>query len=142
MNNNPLKQGALTQNAKGLGTVTPAMVRTRAAELALIGGRSSRDISQTDWYEAKRELTGTSTMSPKQAYLEAAAESERWDPLPGSAGHQSADTGAEDQDDEGRSDSARLVEEGVAEAVHDQMLQAAENQQRDDDKEAGEEART
>ncbi len=35
---NPLKEGALTENSAGIGTVTKQMVRQRAAELAVIDG--------------------------------------------------------------------------------------------------------
>jgi hypothetical protein len=37
-------------------------------------------------------------------------------------------TSIDDEDDEGRSVSERLVEEGVLEAEHDQMVQAAKKQ--------------
>ena len=122
---NPLKQGALIENSDALGTVTRGMVRQRAVELALINGRLPHEASHADWDQAKRELTGDSELDPKQAILESAPESERWDPVHGSTGHKEPETASEDTDDGGRSDSARLVEEGVAEAEHNQMLQAA-----------------
>ena len=84
MKTNPLKQGALTENSAGLGTVTRKMVRERAVELARINGRSAKDVSKSDWEQAKRELTGEPDMDPKAAILESAPESERWDPVPGS----------------------------------------------------------
>ena len=121
----PLKQGLLAENATGIGTVTPEMVGRRAAELALINGRPAHEASKSDWDEAKRELTGEPGMDPKEALLEVAEESEGWDPVPGSPGHKAPESGSEDVDDDGRSDSARLVEEGVSEAEHDQMVQAA-----------------
>lgn len=43
---NPLKKGVLTDNSAGIGTVTPKMVRQRAAELAVIDGRSEQDASR------------------------------------------------------------------------------------------------
>lgn len=128
MNKNPLKQGMLTENAVGIGTVTPEMVRERAAELAVINGRSAQDPSKNDWDEAKRELTGEPEIDPRDALLESAPESERWDPLPGSLGIRMPESSSEDEDEDGRSDSTQLVEEGVAEAAHDQMLQAARSQ--------------
>ena len=100
------------------------MVRDRAVELAIINGRSTQEVSKSDWEQAKRELTGASDIDPKTAVLEAAPESERWDPLPGSTGHKMRVAPSEDEDDEGRSDNTKLVEAGVAEAEHDQMLQA------------------
>jgi hypothetical protein len=125
MNANPLKQGVLTENATGIGTVTRAMVRERAVELAVINSRAPRDVSKSDWEQAKRELTGESDTDPKDAVLESAPESERWDPAPGSVGGKVAAAPSADEDDEGRSDNERLVEEGIAGAEQDQMLQAA-----------------
>jgi hypothetical protein len=125
MNANPLKQGALTDNATGIGTVTRRMVRERAAELAVINGRHAQAVSKSDWEQAKRELTGEPDADPKAAILEAAPESERWNPVPGSTGHIVPATPSADEDDEGRSDNERLVDEGIAAAEHDQMLQAA-----------------
>jgi hypothetical protein len=125
MTNNPLTQGVLIENSSGIGPVSRSMVRSRAVELAVINGRSAHDVSKSDWEQAKRELTGHSGVDEKEAILEAAPESERWDPLPGSAGHQAPETPDEEADDEGQNESAQLVAEGVGEAEHDQMLQAA-----------------
>ena len=125
MNTNPLKQGLLTENSAGIGTVTRAMVRERAVELAVINGRAPRDVSKSDWDQAKRELTGESDTDPTDTLLESAPESERWDPVPGSVGGKVPAAPSADEDEEGRSDNERLVEEGVAGAEQDQMLQAA-----------------
>jgi hypothetical protein len=122
---NPLKEGVLTENSAGIGTVDRKMVRERALELAIINGRSAQDASKSDWEQAKRELTGEPDTNPKEAILESAPESERWDPLPGSTGNKAPVAAGEDEDDEGRSDDERLVEQGVAEAEHDQMRQAS-----------------
>src|ERR1035441_4099133 len=104
MKPNLLKEGALTENSAGMGTVDRKMVRERAVELAVINGRSAQDVSKTDWEQAKRELTGGSDLDPKEAVLESAPESERWDLAPGSTGHKVPVTASEDEDDEGRSD--------------------------------------
>ena len=122
---NLLKDGNITENAAGIGPVTRAMVRVRAVELAIINGRPASEVSPTDWDQAKRELTGGSDTEPNDVILESAPESERWDPVHGSEGHKAPESGSDDEDDDGRSDSARMVEQGVAEAEHDQMLQAA-----------------
>ena len=124
MKTNLLKEGALTENSAGLGTVTRKMVRERAIELAVINGRLAQDVSKSDWEQAKRELTGDSDIDPKEAVLESAPESERWDPVPGSTGHKVPVASSEDEDDEGRSDNERLVDEGIAGAEHDQSRQA------------------
>lgn len=45
------------------------MVRSRTVELAIIAGRSSLEISQRDYEQAKRELTGESDYERQQAVL-------------------------------------------------------------------------
>jgi len=124
MKTNPLKEGVLTENSAGIGTVTPKMVRERAEELALIDGRPAKKPSQSESEEARRELTGDPDVDPKEELLESAPESERWDPVPGSTGQKAPVAPSADEDDEGRSDNERLVDEGIAEAELDQMRQA------------------
>jgi len=125
MKTNPLKDGVLTENSAGLGTVTRKMVRERAVELAVINGRTAQQVSKSDWERAKRELTGDSDSDLNELILESAPESERWDPIPGSTGHKMLAAPGDDEDDEGRSDNERLVDEGIAGAEHDQARQAA-----------------
>ena len=132
MNKNPLNKGALTENLIGIGTVTLKMVRERAVELAVINGRVSQNVTKSDWEQAKRELKGEPDADPKEAVLEAAPESERWEPVHGSTGRKVPESPSEDEDDEGRSESEQLVEEGVAEAEHDQMLQASRESEKID----------
>ena len=136
MNKNPLNKGIITENAVGIGTVTPEMVEARARELALIAGRVPPEPSEVDYEQAKRELTGGTEMDAEEMALESIAESERWDPVSGSTGHQTQDSLGEDEDSEGRSESAQMVEEGIKEAEHDQMLQAARAAQEKDQREA------
>jgi hypothetical protein len=125
MKTNPLKDGLISENSAGVGTVTRQMVRTRAAELAIIDGHLSHDATASHFARAKRELTGESDTDPKDAILESAPESERWDPVPGSTGHKVRVAPSEDEDEEGRSDNERLVEGGIAEAEIEQSSQAA-----------------
>ena len=124
MKRNPLKDGVQTENSAGIGTVTRKMVRERAVELAVMDDRSAQKVSKSDWQQAKRELTGQPDMDPKEAMLESAPESERWDPVPGSTGRKVSAAPSEDEDEEGRSDNERLVDEGIAGAELDQMDQA------------------
>ena len=128
----PPEDAALIINSAGVGTVTDKMVRERAVELAVIDGRNAQEVSTSDWEQAKRELTGGSDQDPNEALLESAPESERWDPLPGSTGRVVPVTSIDGEDDEGRSVSERLVEEGDLEAEHDQMVEAAKKQKEED----------
>jgi hypothetical protein len=132
MKTNPLKEGKVTENSAGIGTVTRKMARERAAELAVIDGRSAQDVSKSDWEQAKRELTGEPDIDPKDSILESAPESERWDPVPGSTGHKVPAAASEDEDDEGRNDNERLVEEGIAEAELDQSRQATQDAEKEE----------
>src|ERR1017187_5737494 len=67
---NPLKEGVLTENSAGIGTVTPKMVRQRAAELAVIDGRLEQEVSKSECEEARRELTGEPDTDPREAVIE------------------------------------------------------------------------
>ena len=131
MKKNPLNKGVIMENADGIGTVTPAMVETRARELALIDGRDSSKPTEADYQQAKRELTGEEEIDAEQENLESLPESEAWDSVPGSTGRQAADSLGEDEDTEGRSEAAQMYEEGINEAEHDQMLRSAEAEERD-----------
>jgi len=124
MKTNPLKEGNISENSAGLGTVTRKMVRERAVELAVINGRSAHEVSNSDREQAKWEITGDSDTDSNEAVLESAPESERWDPVPGSTGHKVPVAPSDDENDEGRSDNETLVDEGIAGAEHDQRRQA------------------
>jgi hypothetical protein len=132
MKTNPLKDGVLTENSAGIGTVTRKMVRERAVELAVINGRSAEEVSEPDWEQAKRELTDDSDSDLNETILESAPESERWDPVPGSTGNKVSAAPSEDEDDEGRSDNERLVDEGIAGAELDQSRQASREAAKND----------
>jgi len=136
MKKNPLNKGVIMENADGIGTVTPAMVEARARELALIDGRGSSEPTEADYQQAKRELTGEEEIDAQQENLESLPESEAWDPVPGSTGRQAAESLGEDEDAEGRSESAQMFEEGISEAEHDQMLRAGEAGQKSDERES------
>jgi len=124
MKKKPRKDGVISENSAGVGTVTREMVRARAAELAIIDGHLSHDATASHFAQAKRELTGVQDEDPKDAILESAPESERWDPVPGSTGGKVRVAPSEDEDEEGRSDNERLVEGGIAEAEIEQSYQA------------------
>jgi len=125
METNPLNHGVITESGIGIGPVTRKMIRERAAEIGLINGHPASEVTLTEWDQAKRELTGGPAIGPKTALLLSAPEADRWNPVPGSAGHQAPVSGSEDEDAEGQNEAAQLFAEGVNEAAHDQMLQAA-----------------
>jgi hypothetical protein len=83
----------------------------------------------------KTGRASTAEMDPQKETSESIPESEGWDPVPGSTGRQAADSLGEDEDVEGRSESAQLFEEGVSEAEHDQMRQASRADEESDEPE-------
>ena len=135
MRKNPLNKGIIMENAAGIGTVTSEMVEARARELAAINGRPSSEPSETDYQQAKRELTGEAETDPEEESSESIPDSEGWDPVPGSTGRQVADSLGEDEDAEGRSEAAQMFEEGVTEAEHDQMREASRADEKSDEAE-------
>lgn len=116
-------------HSKAVGTVTWQMARQRARELAIINGRSSGEVLDSDFEQARRELTGEGDISPQERLIESLPESERWDPVPGSAGRRAPKIPS----DEETSEQEKLVQEGLDEAEHDQMLRGTEEEARRDE---------
>ena len=57
MTRNPLKDGNISENSAGLGTVTRQMVLGRAEELAIIDGSWLHNVSSSDFEQARQQLT-------------------------------------------------------------------------------------
>lgn len=126
---NPVNKGSISNNFSGIGPVTSEMIDKRARELALLSGRPENEATEADFEQARRELNGETDLDKEEIALESLPESDRWNPNPGSAGKQSEEIPNEDEDSEGRSETTQLVEGGVREAEHDQMVQAEETAQ-------------
>jgi hypothetical protein len=120
MKENRIEEGRFIEHAQGLGTVTPAMVRQRARELAVINGRSPHHFLDSDFEQARRELTGEEGLVPEPTAADELPESSRWDPVPESVGQEALKVPAPDE----QTFAEKLVEEGVEEAEHDQMVEA------------------
>jgi len=112
-------EGKISQHAQGLGTPTPEMVRARARELAEINGRSRDQVLESDLEEAWRELTGRGDLANPEPDADVLIESVQWDPAPGTPGQRAHTTPPHDE----QTDVEKLVEEGVEEAEHDQMVE-------------------
>lgn len=120
MKQNRIEEGRLSINGRGLGTVTEEMVRERAGELAVINGRSKHNVLDSDLELARRELRGDEQLNPETTAAEQIPEEERWEPNTGSAGTKAETVPAPDE----QTFAEKLVEEGVADAEHDQEYQA------------------
>src|SRR5882762_6098441 len=86
MRENRVEEGRFTQQGHGLGTVTREMVLKRAKELAMISGRDH--IRDSDFTQAKRELTREEDLPPDPDATEKLTEDERWEPVPESVGRE------------------------------------------------------
>ena len=131
MDKNPLNQGVFTAHGCGIGVVTKQMIRERAAEIALINGRGPHEIESTDWEQARRELSGGSEVDAETEILESLSEAARCGDLPDSVAESAPESPLEDEDEEGRSETAQLVDQGAQEAAHDQRLAAARGNQKE-----------
>ena len=73
-------------NLVGIGPVTRERVDARTHELALLAGRAPPHVTQSDYEQAKREVTGVSDTDRQEALLDAVTETERWKAAPVSSG--------------------------------------------------------
>ena len=104
------------------------MVRRRAAELALINGRSPHQILDSDLEEARKELTGEERLVPAPTAAEQLPEESRWEEVPESVGHQAPTVPAPDE----QTFAEKLVEEGVEDAEQEQMIEGVRESERRD----------
>ena len=120
MKQNPIEQGRLSEHGQGLGTVTEKMVRARARELAVINGRGQNQVLASDLEQARRELTGEEGLTPQPTAAEELPEESSWEEVPESTGQQAATMAPADE----QTVAEKLVEEGIEDAEHEQMVEA------------------
>ena len=117
--------GKISDHFHGLGTVTRDMVEQRAKEIARINGREH--ITRDDLDEAKRELIGVQNFSDTQEE-ETINAITRWDEEPGTRGHHVPNVEPFDE----QALAEKLVEEGVGEAEHEQMVEGSRPSREED----------
>ena len=116
MNTNPI--GDLSGRETELGVPTPEMVEQRAREIARLNERDPHHYTDADWEQARAELTGTQLRGSQDDSIES-------DSFPGESGREIPRVAPKDEAliDE------RLASRGVEEAAHDQMVEAAKEDQ-------------
>lgn len=124
MKQNQTERGRLSDRGEGLGTVTREMVMKRAREIAVINGRSEKNVLDSDFQEARRELGGEDEFHPTPSREENLPEDKRWDPVPASEGRSAPTVPASDE----QAAAEELYDEGVADAEHDQEIEATREQ--------------
>ncbi len=113
--------GDLSGRETELGVPTPEMVDQRAREIARLDERNPDRFTDADWEQARAELTGTD----RSASQDDSTWSER-DSIPGESG---GEIPRVEPKDEALLDE-RLASRGVEEAAHDQMVEAAKSDQK------------
>ena len=122
--NSQMPIGDLSGKESELNVPTPEAV-TRAREIALIEERNPDEFTEANWEQARRELTGVETSASSEDPVELAASLSERGSVPGQTGSRAPRMAPKDEAllDE------RLVSRGVDEAAHDQMVEAAQEDQ-------------
>ena len=118
MNDNSHPAGKISLHGNGLGAPSPDTVEKRAREIALIAERDPDEFTDADWDQARRELLGALPSNAPEETDENAEVVEEWNVVASSAGHRAPRV--EDEENVGE----HLVEDGIEEAAHDQMVEA------------------
>lgn len=122
------EEGRLSNQGHGLGTVTREMVEARAREIALINGRSAKQVLDSDLEEARKELLQSQNLDPEPSPEEAVPEENRWEVVADADGKAAERVPAPDE----QTLAEKLVHEGIEDAEHDQMVRAVRAQNRKD----------
>jgi hypothetical protein len=123
--NSQMPIGDLPTEQNELTVPTEEMVTRRAREIALIDERNPDEFTDADWEQARRELTGVETGASSENPVETAESLSERNSIPGETGTRTPRVLPKDEAllDE------RLASRGVEEAAHDQMVDAAREDQ-------------
>ncbi len=110
-----------------MGAATPEMIEKRAREIALINERAPGDYTDGDWDQARRELQGLDEIAPADDTDSVADSLSERDESPEEHGHRVPRQGFEGDEE---SLGEHLVNDGLEEAVHDRMVEAARDDQK------------
>jgi hypothetical protein len=119
--------GKFLARAKPLGTVTEEMVLRRAKEIAVTKGRLGNNFTQDDMDDARRELTGFPLEDSDDLEQQAPATGAWLSDAPGTSRKAPVRPAGDEQ-----TVGEKLVQEGVEEAAHHQMM-AGNQAKRDED---------
>ncbi|MDQ2867631.1 MAG: hypothetical protein M3R59_04360 [Verrucomicrobiota bacterium] len=109
--------GKISVHGNGIGAPTTDMIEKRAREIALIDEREHANSG--DLEQARRELGGEIDLAAPEEIPGHRESDDEHEFVPESVGHRAPET-----NDDDASIGERLVEGGLEEAAHDQMLEA------------------
>jgi hypothetical protein len=113
--------GKISVHGNGVGAPSPEDIERRAREIAMIDEREAEDFTDADWEQARRELHGAAHPVPQEETKENVELVSEWQVTASDTGHRAPRPGTEEDDE---SLGEQLVEDGIEEAAHDQMLEA------------------
>ena len=116
--------GKISLHGDGMGAPTSELVEQRAREIALINERNPEEYTDADWDQAEKELLGRETTTAADDVDPVVDSLSDRDEVPGEAGRRAGIAGENDE-----MLGAQLVEGGIEEAAHDQMVEAAQEDQ-------------
>ena len=116
--------GKISVKGEGMGAPTAELVEKRAREIALINERNPDEYTDADWDQAEKELLGRETITAADDVDEVVDSLSDRDEVPGESGQRAGLAGEDDE-----MLGAQLVEGGIEEAAHDQMVEAAQDDQ-------------
>ena len=99
----------LATNLIGLGLVSRARVHQRTQELTKIAGRAPLDVSQSDYDQAKRDVTGESDPERQEAMLDRIAPANRRGSTHGPTGGSTPEFRSEADDNEERGETEPFI---------------------------------
>jgi hypothetical protein len=114
-----MDKGRISEHSRGLGTVTREMVLKRASEIAIINGRSAGQIMDSDFKQAQRELTGGREVLEEPEAPRRRSQDDSRETVRGTQGRREPTVAAHDE----QTVAEKLVEQGVSDAEHDQMVE-------------------
>ena len=110
-----------------MGVPSPEDIERRAREIAQIDERDPEEFTDADWAQARRELLGEGVSAPPEEDDKTLKLETEWEVTPDDRGHRVPRPGVDD--DDGETLGGHLVEDGIEEATHDQMLEARREEQ-------------
>ena len=113
--------GKISLHGNGMGVPSPEDIERRAREIARIDGRNPGEFTDADWTQARKELLGAEHPTPQEETKGSAEMSDDWEVTADNRGRRVPRPGVE-EDEETVGES--LVNGGVEEATHDQMIEA------------------
>jgi hypothetical protein len=119
--------GKYIDHSKPVGTVNRSMVVQRAKEIAVINGRNGNDYTQNDFDEARRDLTGFPGTDATELENDV-PDTGSWLAEAGDKGQRAPVRPAKDE----QTFAEDLVQQGVDESTHDQMLAGSQKSAEDD----------